>query len=121
LLPAQNATGNWIKVVQRVPVRIELDPAEVRQHPLRVGLSMRATVDVRDTRGNPVAAHAVARSRESSGQSPAAGTVPVSNIDRTDVYDGLDHDADALVDRIIVKNGGHPMASADTGLKLVPR
>ncbi|HEX7155602.1 MAG TPA: HlyD family efflux transporter periplasmic adaptor subunit, partial [Burkholderiaceae bacterium] len=46
LLPAQNATGNWIKVVQRVPVRIELDPAEVRQHPLRVGLSMRATVDV---------------------------------------------------------------------------
>jgi membrane fusion protein, multidrug efflux system len=45
LLPAQNATGNWIKVVQRVPVRIELDPKEVAEHPLRVGLSMTADVD----------------------------------------------------------------------------
>ena len=45
LIPAQNATGNWIKVVQRLPVRIELDPAELRQHPLRVGLSMKATID----------------------------------------------------------------------------
>jgi len=44
LLPAQNATGNWIKVVQRVPVRIALDPKELQAHPLRVGLS--ATVDV---------------------------------------------------------------------------
>jgi len=44
LLPAQNATGNWIKVVQRVPVRISLDPKELQAHPLRVGLS--ATVDV---------------------------------------------------------------------------
>jgi membrane fusion protein (multidrug efflux system) len=49
LIPAQNATGNWVKVVQRLPVRIALDPAEVRQHPLRVGLSMDATID---TRGN---------------------------------------------------------------------
>ena len=46
LIPAQNATGNWIKVVQRVPVRISLDPEELAAHPLRVGLSMRATVDV---------------------------------------------------------------------------
>ncbi|MFT3727014.1 MAG: HlyD family efflux transporter periplasmic adaptor subunit [Terricaulis sp.] len=46
VIPAQNATGNWIKVVQRVPVRIHLDPAELAQHPLRVGLSMQATVDV---------------------------------------------------------------------------
>ncbi len=46
LLPAQNATGNWIKVVQRVPVRIALDPQEVAAHPLRVGLSMHAEVDV---------------------------------------------------------------------------
>jgi membrane fusion protein (multidrug efflux system) len=46
LLPAQNATGNWIKVVQRVPVRIALDPAELARHPLRVGLSMQAEVDV---------------------------------------------------------------------------
>ncbi|MBI1361143.1 MAG: HlyD family efflux transporter periplasmic adaptor subunit [Alphaproteobacteria bacterium] len=45
LIPAQNASGNWIKVVQRVPVRIELDPAELAKHPLRVGLSMKATID----------------------------------------------------------------------------
>jgi membrane fusion protein (multidrug efflux system) len=47
LIPAQNATGNWIKVVQRLPVRIALDPKELRDHPLRVGLSMHATVDTR--------------------------------------------------------------------------
>ena len=46
LIPAQNATGNWIKVVQRVPVRIALDPAELREHPLRIGLSMQVEVDV---------------------------------------------------------------------------
>jgi membrane fusion protein (multidrug efflux system) len=46
VIPAQNATGNWIKVVQRVPVRIELDPAQLAEHPLRVGLSMHATIDV---------------------------------------------------------------------------
>jgi membrane fusion protein (multidrug efflux system) len=46
LLPAQNATGNWIKVVQRVPVRISLDPKELQQHPLRIGLSMTADVDI---------------------------------------------------------------------------
>ena len=46
LIPAQNATGNWIKVVQRVPVRIALDPKELAQHPLRVGLSMEAEIDV---------------------------------------------------------------------------
>jgi membrane fusion protein (multidrug efflux system) len=45
LIPAQNATGNWIKVVQRLPVRIALDPAELRAHPLRVGLSMNAVID----------------------------------------------------------------------------
>lgn len=45
LIPAQNATGNWIKVVQRLPVRIELDPTELRAHPLRVGLSMTATIN----------------------------------------------------------------------------
>jgi membrane fusion protein (multidrug efflux system) len=45
IIPAQNATGNWIKVVQRLPVRIELDPDELRKHPLRVGLSMKATIN----------------------------------------------------------------------------
>ena len=46
LIPAQNATGNWIKVVQRLPVRIRLDPRELERHPLRIGLSMLAKVDV---------------------------------------------------------------------------
>jgi membrane fusion protein (multidrug efflux system) len=46
IIPAQNATGNWIKVVQRVPVRIALDAADLKEHPLRVGLSMNATIDV---------------------------------------------------------------------------
>lgn len=47
-IPAQNATGNWIKVVQRLPVRIRLEPEQLKQHPLRVGLSMEATVDLSD-------------------------------------------------------------------------
>jgi membrane fusion protein (multidrug efflux system) len=51
LLPAQNATGNWIKVVQRVPVRISLDAGELEKHPLRVGLSTVVTVDVSRTDG----------------------------------------------------------------------
>ncbi|HNO42773.1 MAG TPA: efflux RND transporter periplasmic adaptor subunit, partial [Ottowia sp.] len=55
LLPAQNATGNWIKVVQRVPVRIALDPEQLKAHPLRVGLSMLARVDVRDQQGPALA------------------------------------------------------------------
>ena len=45
LIPAQNATGNWIKVVQRLPVRVQLDPSELASHPLRVGLSMEAKID----------------------------------------------------------------------------
>lgn len=48
IIPAQNATGNWVKVVQRVPVRIAIDPADLRAHPLRVGLSMNVEIDARD-------------------------------------------------------------------------
>jgi len=55
LLPAQNATGNWIKVVQRVPVRVALDPHDLAAHPLRIGLSTRARVDVRDDSGPQLA------------------------------------------------------------------
>jgi membrane fusion protein, multidrug efflux system len=55
LLPAQNATGNWIKVVQRVPVRVVLDPHDLSAHPLRIGLSTRARVDVRDDAGPQLA------------------------------------------------------------------
>ena len=47
-IPAQNATGNWIKVVQRLPVRIRLDPKELEAHPLKVGLSMHAEIDTRE-------------------------------------------------------------------------
>ena len=51
LLPAQNATGNWIKVVQRVPVRIQLDPQQLAENPLRIGLSATVKVDVTDSQG----------------------------------------------------------------------
>ena len=51
LLPPQNASGNWIKIVQRVPVRIALDAADLKKHPLRIGLSTTARVDVRDQSG----------------------------------------------------------------------
>ncbi len=51
LLPSQNASGNWIKIVQRLPVRVALDPGELRAHPLRIGLSVTATVDIRDRSG----------------------------------------------------------------------
>jgi membrane fusion protein (multidrug efflux system) len=51
LLPPQNASGNWIKIVQRVPVRVALDPQELADHPLRVGLSVSVSADVRDTSG----------------------------------------------------------------------
>jgi len=56
LLPAQNASGNWLKIVQRVPVRLTLDPAEVQAHPLRIGLSMHVEVDLHDESGPMLAA-----------------------------------------------------------------
>jgi membrane fusion protein (multidrug efflux system) len=69
LLPAQNATGNWIKVVQRVPVRIELTDGPLAEHPLRVGLSMAATVHLDGDK----ATGAPARSASApTGSAPAA-------------------------------------------------
>jgi len=91
LLPAQNATGNWIKVVQRVPVRIALDPKEVREHPLQVGLSMRAEVDT--------------HSRD--GERLPQGVVQRSTAQETRVFDEQGAAADARVAEIIEKNGGH--------------
>ncbi|HEV2540162.1 MAG TPA: HlyD family efflux transporter periplasmic adaptor subunit [Frateuria sp.] len=87
LLPAQNATGNWIKVVQRVPVRIALDDKELDKHPLRVGLSTEVTVDITDDRG-PVLAQAPA-------QQPVA---------ETSVYDRMMGKADEEAQRIIQAN-----------------
>ncbi|MEN2671517.1 efflux RND transporter periplasmic adaptor subunit [Herbaspirillum huttiense] len=90
LLPAQNATGNWIKVVQRVPVRIALDPEQVRAHPLRIGLSTTATVDIH-------------------GDGRALEAVPTNY--QTNVYDDLGKQADAIVERIISDNAsGLPQA-----------
>jgi membrane fusion protein (multidrug efflux system) len=72
LLPAQNATGNWIKVVQRVPVRVELDPAELQKSPLRVGLSMRVKVGTHDRTGPTLAGSPRNESRyEAATQDPA--------------------------------------------------
>jgi len=65
LLPPQNASGNWIKIVQRVPVRIVLDPRDLNAHPLRVGLSVSVSVDVADTSGAAIGA--AGRGREVRG------------------------------------------------------
>ncbi|MFI5106259.1 MAG: HlyD family secretion protein, partial [Terriglobales bacterium] len=62
LIPAQSATGNWIKVVQRLPVRIRLNPDELAAHPLRVGLSMDAKVDLRSNSGQLASTSAAAGS-----------------------------------------------------------
>jgi membrane fusion protein (multidrug efflux system) len=74
LLPAQNASGNWIKIVQRVPVRILLDPKELKDHPLRVGLSTTVRVDLHDTSG-PLMSSAVRNAAQpiqaSAGEDPA--------------------------------------------------
>jgi membrane fusion protein (multidrug efflux system) len=76
LLPSQNASGNWIKIVQRVPVRILLDAEELRAHPLRVGLSATVRIDLHDTSG-PVMTSAVRNvplpKQTSAGDDPAVG------------------------------------------------
>ena len=95
LLPAQNATGNWIKVVQRVPVRIALDPKEVAEHPLRVGLSMDAKVDVQR--------HRRARSRRAL-RSGRRGR-------QTSVFDRGSDQADAEVKKIIAANMGRRVSA----------
>ena len=87
LLPAQNASGNWIKIVQRVPVRIELDAKEIAAHPLRVGLSMSTDVSLRDQSG-PVLASAP----------------PKKPVLATQAYDKQLADANALIDRIVRAN-----------------
>jgi membrane fusion protein (multidrug efflux system) len=77
LLPSQNASGNWIKIVQRLPVRILLDPNELKAHPLRVGLSTTVRVDLHDTSG-PLMTSAVRNVPQpiqpSAGNNPAVDT-----------------------------------------------
>ena len=89
LLPAQNATGNWIKVVQRLPVRVALDPKQLASHPLRVGMSTEVSIDISDHKGPLVTDMPPAK--------PAA---------RTDVYAADWQKADTLVNAIIAANAG---------------
>ena len=87
LLPAQNASGNWIKIVQRVPVRIALEPKQLAEHPLRIGMSMAVDVSLREA-GN--------------GVLPTAATTAAGL--RTDAYAKQLADADALIQKIIREN-----------------
>jgi membrane fusion protein, multidrug efflux system len=76
LLPSQNASGNWIKIVQRLPVRILLDPKELKAHPLRVGLSTTVRVDLHDTSGplmTTVVRNVPQPTQTSAGDDPAVG------------------------------------------------
>lgn len=90
LLPAQNATGNWIKIVQRLPVRIALDAQELQAHPLRVGLSMNVSVDIHDQSGKAV----------TDGSANQA-------VVETKVFDELGKSADDYVNKIVSANLGH--------------
>ena len=96
LLPAQNATGNWIKVVQRLPVRIALDPQELAAHPLRIGLSMQADVDIKNDNGGQL------------GQAQ-------NTVYQTDVFAKYGADADAEIARIIAQNAGSAGAGVGVG------
>jgi membrane fusion protein (multidrug efflux system) len=99
VLPPQNATGNWIKVVQRVPVRIGLDPGQLARHPLRIGLSMEATVDTHE------------RSGTSLRDDPEPQDVYVTNV-----YQDEDKGAGALIARIIHENTVTTLQTKVTGL-----
>ncbi|MGX5024811.1 efflux RND transporter periplasmic adaptor subunit [Enterobacter sp. UPMP2060] len=95
LLPAQNASGNWIKIVQRLPVRIRLSPHDMQKYPLRIGLSMVARVDIRDNEGQLLPQKTVATPRFT-----------------TDVYQNALENADRLVSKILHDNG--PVLSSDS-------
>ena len=88
LLPAQNASGNWIKIVQRVPVRIDLDPKQLAEHPLRLGLSMGVDVSIRDQDGA-----VMAKARKDS-----------KPLLSTQAYASQLGDANVLITRIIEQN-----------------
>jgi membrane fusion protein (multidrug efflux system) len=88
LLPAQNASGNWIKIVQRVPVRITLDPKEVKSHPLQVGNSMSVTVDLH---------------KQNGGYLKRVASKDENNLNYK-LYDNSDNEAKALIKEIIEQN-----------------
>ena len=93
LLPAQNACSNWIKIVQRVPVRIALDSSELREHPLRLGLSMRVEVDTHDRNGAVLV---------------SMHPVPV----KTPVFEEADQSIDKMIDEIVSANSHLPTETA---------
>jgi membrane fusion protein (multidrug efflux system) len=86
VLPPQNASGNWIKIVQRVPVRIALDPAELDKNPLRIGLSVSAEVDVRDQSG------------------PRVASTTAAGVMRANTGEDVSKKVDALVRKILSAN-----------------
>jgi len=96
LLPAQNASGNWIKIVQRLPVRIELDARDRDKHPLRIGLSMDVSVNLHDQSGPMLAKNA-----------------PQHPVFSTDVYAQDRVEANALIAKIIHANSGPITDSAE--------
>ncbi|MFM0690284.1 HlyD family secretion protein [Paraburkholderia strydomiana] len=98
VLPAQNATGNWIKVVQRLPARIQLDQKELDAHPLRIGLSMQVEVETRDQSGTQLGA-------------------AVNTTYRTDVFAQYGADADAEIARIIAQNMPMARTAATAGVQ----
>jgi membrane fusion protein (multidrug efflux system) len=102
LLPPQNATGNWVKIVQRLPVRIALDARELAEHPLRVGLSMAVTIDTHDRSG------------------PVLTVLPASApVAETSIYAQNLKLADALVAQIIADNlGRQPSPGAARAIPL---
>jgi membrane fusion protein (multidrug efflux system) len=95
LLPSQNASGNWIKIVQRLPVRIGLDPRELEQHPLFLGLSTAVEVDVHDRSG-------AALSQQPTWQAAL----------NTDAYAAQDAGADAEIRAIVADNLNRGTATA---------
>jgi membrane fusion protein (multidrug efflux system) len=97
VLPAQNATGNWIKIVQRLPVRIGLDPGELAQHPLLVGLSSTVHVDVKDQSGTALSKQ-------------AAWKAAIS----TDAYADQISGVDDQISEILASNLGHAAGVTST-------
>jgi membrane fusion protein (multidrug efflux system) len=97
LLPAQNATGNWIKVVQRVPVRVKLDVKELADHPLRIGLSMEADAEITDQSGKALA------------------TTAGSDAKSAEVIPSDTSMIDAEIQKIITSNLGDKVADKVTG------
>jgi len=104
LLPAQNATGNWIKIIQRVPVRIALDPREIAVHPLQIGLSMKADVEVKG------GADGARMPQVAINQ--AAWTMAVTGEDAAS--------ADARVQAIIAANQSAPLAAPTAHAEVIP-